>query len=144
MIFPELFGRVFAGDQIFVERCDIDERGGVADGVVLVLMMHLVNADGVVSRPLAVVQALAEGEGSLVKCGSDGQVGGLELNSDYIHARMSTAILRRRLVPDRDVFDAGTLFEGVIPKPRAFTSGARDPACSDPCSSVTDVRPVEW
>ena len=34
--------------------------------------MHLVNADRVVSRPLAVVEALAERKSSFVKCGSDG------------------------------------------------------------------------
>ena len=66
-------GRIFAGDQILVERRDVDERGRVADGVVLVLVVHFVHADGVVARPFAVVQAVAEGESSLVKCGSDGQ-----------------------------------------------------------------------
>ena len=66
-------GGVFAGDQVLVERRDVDERGGVADGVVLVLVMHLVDADRVVARPLAVVQAVAERESSLVKCGSDWQ-----------------------------------------------------------------------
>ena len=71
-------GRVLAGDQVLVERRDVDERRGVADGVVLVLVMHLIDADRVVARPFAVVQALAERECSLVKCGSDGQESGLE------------------------------------------------------------------
>ena len=45
----------------------------VANGVVLVLVVNFVHAHGVVAGPLAVVQAVAEGESSLVKCGSDGQ-----------------------------------------------------------------------
>jgi hypothetical protein len=35
--------------------------------------MHFVDADRVVSRPLAVIQALAESESSFVKCSSNGQ-----------------------------------------------------------------------
>ena len=69
------FGRILAGDQIFVEWRNINQSAGVADGVVLVLVMHFVHADGVVSRPLAVIQALAEGERSIVKCSSNGQGG---------------------------------------------------------------------
>jgi hypothetical protein len=42
-------------------------------------VMHLVNADCVVSRPLAVVQALAQGKSSVVECGSDGQVKSLDV-----------------------------------------------------------------
>ena len=64
---------VGAGDAIFVKRRDVNERGGVADGVVLVLVMHFVDADGVIARPLAIVEAFAEGESAFVKCGSDGQ-----------------------------------------------------------------------
>ena len=67
--------RVLAGDQVLVERRNIDERARVANGVVLVLVMHLVHADGVVSRPFAVVQAVAKGKSALVKCSSDGQSG---------------------------------------------------------------------
>jgi hypothetical protein len=37
------------------------------------LMMHFINADGIVSRPLAVVQALAKRKSSVVKCGPDWQ-----------------------------------------------------------------------
>ena len=67
------FGRILAGDQILVERRDIDQRAGVADRVVLVLVVHFIHADRVVSRPLAVIQAMAERERSLVKCSSDRQ-----------------------------------------------------------------------
>ena len=66
-------GGVLARDQILVERRNIDQRGRIADGVVLVLVMHLVHADRVVARPLAVVQAVAKRKSSLVKCGSDWQ-----------------------------------------------------------------------
>src|SRR6202008_942155 len=44
---------ITSGDAIFEERGDINEGGGVADGVVLVLVVHLVDADGVVAGPLA-------------------------------------------------------------------------------------------
>ena len=46
---------------------------GIANRVVLVLVMRLVRADRVVARPLAIVQAVAQRKGSLVKCGSDRQ-----------------------------------------------------------------------
>ena len=59
-------------DQVLVERSNVNQCRRIADGVVLVLMMHLVHADGVESRPLAVVEAVAEGESAFVKCGSDG------------------------------------------------------------------------
>ena len=67
------FGGVLACDQVLVQRRDIDQRASIADRVVLVLMMYLVYADGVISRPFPVVQAVAEGESSIVKSGSDGQ-----------------------------------------------------------------------
>ncbi len=35
---------------------------------------------------------------------------------------------------------AAISYEGVIPKPRVFTSGARDPACSTQWSFVTDAQ----
>ncbi len=57
-------GGVLAGDQILVKRRNVDERRSVADGVVLVLVMHFVDADGVISRPLAVIQALAKRKSS--------------------------------------------------------------------------------
>ena len=61
-------------DQVLEERRDVDQRRGVADGVVLVLVMALVRADGVVAGPLAVVEALAERERALVDGGSDRHV----------------------------------------------------------------------
>jgi hypothetical protein len=64
---------VWTSDAIFVERRNIDKRGGVADGVVLVLVVHLVDADGVIAGPLAIVEAFAKGESAFVECGSDGQ-----------------------------------------------------------------------
>jgi hypothetical protein len=48
-----------------------------------VLVMHFVHTDRVVSRPLAVIQTVAEGESSLVKCSSNGQ-GDLALVSPVI------------------------------------------------------------
>jgi hypothetical protein len=38
-----------------------------------VLVMHLIHADRVISRPLAIIQALAERKSSLVKCSSNRQ-----------------------------------------------------------------------
>jgi hypothetical protein len=35
--------------------------------------MHLIAADRVKARPLAVIQALTQGKGAVVKCGPDGQ-----------------------------------------------------------------------
>jgi hypothetical protein len=37
--------------------------------------MHFVDADGVISRPLAIIQTLAKGESSFVKCSSNRQDG---------------------------------------------------------------------
>src|SRR6185437_16456099 len=65
-------GSVFAGNQVLVERHDIDERSRIADSVVLVLVVHLIGADGVIARPFAIIQALAQGKSALMKCGSDG------------------------------------------------------------------------
>ncbi len=70
-------------DPVFVERRDVDERRRVADGVVLVLVMPLVRADGVVAGPLAVVEALAQRERALVDGGSYGHsTGGVRLQPD--------------------------------------------------------------
>ena len=66
------FGGFAAGHPVFEERGDVDERGGIADGVVFVLVVHFVDADGVIARPLAVVQAFAKRQSALVKCSSDG------------------------------------------------------------------------
>ena len=35
--------------------------------------MHFVRADGIVARPLAVIQAVAQGKRPFMKCGPDGQ-----------------------------------------------------------------------
>jgi hypothetical protein len=66
-------GGVLARNQIFVEWRDIDQRARVADRVVLVLMMYFIHADGVVSRPFPVVQAMAEGKRSFMKGSSNWQ-----------------------------------------------------------------------
>ena len=42
-------GGVAARDQVLVKRRYIDQRRGVANGVVLVLVMRLVDADGVIA-----------------------------------------------------------------------------------------------
>ncbi len=67
-------GGIASGDQVLVQRRDVNQRRRIADSVVLMLMVHLIHADRVVSRPLAVVEALAERESSFVKCGSNGHV----------------------------------------------------------------------
>src|SRR5262249_51014521 len=64
-------GRIAAGDQVLEERRHVDERGRVADGVVLVLVVPLVGADGVVAGPFPIVEALAEGKRALVDGGAD-------------------------------------------------------------------------
>ena len=69
--------RVASGDDVFVERRHVDERGRIPNGVVLVLVMRLVRADGVVARPVAVIQALAERERALVERGTDRHQGRL-------------------------------------------------------------------
>ena len=65
--------RVAPGEPVLVQGRDVDQRRGVADRVVLVLVVRLVRGDGVVARPLAVAQALAERERLLVDRGSDRQ-----------------------------------------------------------------------
>ena len=67
-------GGVATGDAIFKERRNVDERSGIADGIVFVLVVHFVNADGVVAGPFAIVKALAECEGSFVEGSSDWHV----------------------------------------------------------------------
>ena len=52
--------RVGPRHHVLEERRHVDQRGGVADGVVFVLVMALVGADGVIPGPLAIVQALAQ------------------------------------------------------------------------------------
>jgi len=67
----ELSG-IAAAEHVLVEGSDVDQRGRIADGVVLVLMVHFVGANRVVSRPLSVVEALAERKSAFVKSSSDG------------------------------------------------------------------------
>ena len=50
---------VGAGEAVFEQRGDVDQRRAVANGCALVLVMHLVRRNRVVAGPLAVVQALA-------------------------------------------------------------------------------------
>jgi hypothetical protein len=78
-----------AGDAVLEEGRDIDECGGVADGVVLVLVMSFVDTDSVVAGPLTVVQAFAKGEGSFVKGRADGQAWPPEVASDYRETGMA-------------------------------------------------------
>src|SRR5437016_13301181 len=88
-------GRVFSCDEIFVERRNIDQPGRVADRVVLVLVVHFVHADRLIARPFAVVQAVTQGKGPFVKCGSYGQGDFLRFSSgttpdgDYMQSRGS-------------------------------------------------------
>ena len=72
-------GRISSGDSVFEERRDIDQRRGVANRVVLVLVMRLVRADRVVAGPLAIVQTLAKWKCSFVKCGSDWHALGVQI-----------------------------------------------------------------
>jgi len=62
--------------------------------------MHLVHADGVVSGPFPVIQAVAKRKSALVKCSSDGQIDVLRFSFvhegnlrmlDYIQARAQRA-----------------------------------------------------
>src|SRR6266568_4378753 len=66
----ELCG-VAPGHAVFEQRRNIDQRRRIPDGVVLVLVVHLVHADRVIARPLAVVQAFAQRQCSLMKRGSN-------------------------------------------------------------------------
>ena len=61
-------------DAVLEERRDVDQRAGVADRVVLVLVMRLVRADGVVAGPVAIVEALAQLERARVEGGTDRHV----------------------------------------------------------------------
>src|SRR5207247_1408988 len=60
-------------EAILEQRAHVDERRGVPDGVVLVLVMDFVGADRVVARPLAIAEALAQRERLLVNGGADRQ-----------------------------------------------------------------------
>ena len=72
-------GGVRTRNQVFEQRRDVDERRRIANRVVLVFVMALVRADRVVARPLAVVQALAEGERAVVHGGANGHGGNIAI-----------------------------------------------------------------
>src|SRR4029079_10585113 len=63
---------VLTRDQVLVKRRDVNECSRIANGVVLVFVMYLIHTRRVVSRPLAVVEAVTKREGAFVKCCSDG------------------------------------------------------------------------
>src|SRR5262249_15898684 len=58
---------VSSGDPVFVERGNVDHRGGITNRVVLVLVMRFVCADGVVAGPLAIIQTFAQRESPVMK-----------------------------------------------------------------------------
>src|ERR1700694_2443678 len=62
-------------------------------------MVHLIHADRVVSRPLAVVEALAERESSFVKSSSDGHDFLVASKLRIIPARNCHSELARSLTP---------------------------------------------
>ena len=75
-------GGVRPGDAVLEKGRDVDERGRIADSVVLVLVRHFVDTDGVVARPFFEIQAVAESEGSFVESGSDGHKSSGEQQTD--------------------------------------------------------------
>src|SRR4030095_14322683 len=52
---------VAARDDVLEERRNIDQRGRVSDRVVFVFVMSFIRADGVIPRPLTIVERLAQG-----------------------------------------------------------------------------------
>jgi len=64
--------RVSSGDAILEERRDVDQGRGIANRIVLVIVMRFVGANCVVTRPLAIVQALAQSESSFMKWSANG------------------------------------------------------------------------
>ena len=63
--------RVGTRDAVLEERRDVDQRAGVPDRVVFVLVMRFVGADRVVAGPVAIVEALAQLERARVEGGTD-------------------------------------------------------------------------
>src|ERR1700733_4721978 len=59
-----------AADAVFEQRRDVNHGGGVADGVVFVLVVRFVDAGSVVAGPVAEVETLAQLHYSFVECGS--------------------------------------------------------------------------
>ena len=82
--------RILTGDQILVERRDVDKGSSVADGIVLVLVMHFIDTDCVISRPLTIIQALTQRKSSLVECSSNGQGGVLGWLISFVCRRESS------------------------------------------------------
>ncbi len=76
---------IFSRDSILEQRRDIDQRGGIANGVVLVVVMGLVRADRIVARPFAVVQAFAKPKRSLMKWSANGHGQGSEFKPQLVH-----------------------------------------------------------
>src|SRR5206468_13127686 len=64
--------RVPSCDAILEERRDVDQCRGIANRVVFVVVMRFVGADRVVTRPLAIGQALAQSESSFMKWSANG------------------------------------------------------------------------
>ena len=89
---------IAAGDHVLVERRHVDQRRRIADGVVLVLMVSLIDTDRIEPRPLAVIQALTERKGSFVNRGSDGHADSSPATAcaDYTQCAKSAAILLRQ------------------------------------------------
>src|ERR1700733_7473281 len=63
--------RVSSADPVLEQRRHVNHRSGVADRVVLVLVVRFIDARGVVSGAFAKVQALAQAKGILVNGGSN-------------------------------------------------------------------------
>src|SRR5215210_57589 len=63
--------RAGAGDGVLEQRRNVDQGGGVANDVVLVLVMPFVRARRVVARPFPVIEAFAQRERPLMDRGSN-------------------------------------------------------------------------
>src|SRR5262249_10262793 len=63
--------RIRAADDVLVERADIDQRGRLADGVVLDVVGVGVGRRGEVARPLAPLLLAVEGRGDGMEGGAD-------------------------------------------------------------------------
>jgi hypothetical protein len=62
---------VRTADPVLVEGADVDDRGGLADRVVLDVVGVGIDRRGVVARPLAPLHLPVQRRGSGMKCGSD-------------------------------------------------------------------------
>src|SRR5207247_3268371 len=59
--------RVTSRDEVLKKRRNVDKRGRIPYGVVFVFVVGFIRADGVIPRPLAIVQAFTERERPVVK-----------------------------------------------------------------------------